>query len=731
MKRSPTTAPERNASGHPLLPLAAMLLLAITGAASARVFFGLAGTDMVHFTVLGEDWPGPVPLIGCVLLFELLLLKLRARTVLEVFAPFLLTLPFLPFALSINLPIAYAAAAGLTIYRAAMLGAFDSETAQKYLRRLPFFFAAAGVLMIGLGIFASRYAYDRMFLTMLDWGVYAQTAWCTFHGGIMQGTWPTPNFSEGHFMPGYFFLLAPFYGLLPSVNTVFVSGALALWGSAGLLYFFARQRGFSRPYAAAFGLVWLLCPSVSNLNLTVFYGINAIVFFIPVFFCFYLLYEAKRYRLAFLVFLFSLTLKETVGVFWLGWGIVSFIEKRRRDGILYGVIGAAWFLLGMKVLIPHFAGGDYIFYGQFGQLGNGIGDILLSPFTRPAEFWGQVFRVKNLQFVLLLLLPFFPGALNRPWLLGAGAILIGFNFIRGSEAIVNLVHQYQVETIAMFAIALVLGVRRVKAESRPARLLRWQLTGARRQNTRLAMTAGTVGCALFAHLFFAESFYGKNNLERLAYFSDVRDAVAAMEQQIPPGEPVSAGLSVAPQLLFRNPLYGEERPEGKFLTYHIGEDPMGIPLEKHRKFLSDPDLHLLQTRLLEDGRTLFLFRRGSDPEKTTPESAAGSATRTPSGARTFPVEDERGVRYFTASILPDGETTRIIFRLLRPLPGFARIHLQLLFSDDTGYFRSFFFADAAALPERTPAGTVYELTLPFSMRELETAKPAFQLQFLR
>ena len=36
MKRSPTTAPERNASGHPLLPLAAMLLLAITGAASAR-----------------------------------------------------------------------------------------------------------------------------------------------------------------------------------------------------------------------------------------------------------------------------------------------------------------------------------------------------------------------------------------------------------------------------------------------------------------------------------------------------------------------------------------------------------------------------------------------------------------------------------------------------------------------------------------------------------------------
>ena len=286
MKRhSPEVRPAAPAE-HPWFLPAAAALLALVGAATARVLFGLAGTDMVHFTVVGDEWPGTGVLLGCMLLPELLLIKIRPRTILEVFAPFVLTLPFLPFALSVNLPIAYAAAAGLTIYRGALLGTFDGETARKYLRRLPFFAAAAGVLLIALGVFASSCAYDRMFLTMLDWGVYAQTAWRTFHGHILQGTWPGPNFSEGHFMPGYFFLLAPFYGLLPSVCTVFVTGALALWGSAGLLYLFARQRGFSRPCSAAFGLVWLLCPSVSNLNLTAFYGINAIVFFIPVFFGF-------------------------------------------------------------------------------------------------------------------------------------------------------------------------------------------------------------------------------------------------------------------------------------------------------------------------------------------------------------------------------------------------------------------------------------------------------------
>lgn len=726
MKRGATAA-AAGSRPHPLLFPGAIALLALAGGASARVLFDVSATDMVHFAVLGEQLPRLLPLGGCVLLFELLLFRLRPRTVLEVFAPFLLTLPFLSFGLNINLLIAYAAAAGLSVYRAAMLGAFDGETARKYLGRLPFFCLAAGLLLIVLGILASKYAYDRMFLTMLDWGVYAQTAWHTFHGDIMRGTWPGPNFSEGHFMPGYFLTMALPYGLLPSVYTVFASGALALWGSAGLLYCFARQRGFSRPYAAAFGLVWLLCPSVANLNFTAFYGINAIVFFIPVFFCFHMLYEAKRFRLAFLVFLFSLTLKETVGIFWFGWGVVSFLEKRRRDGILYGAIGLVWFLLCLKVFIPHFAGNDYIFYGQFQELGGGITDILLSPFTRPAEFWGQVFRVKNLQFVLLLLLPFFPGALNRPWLLGAGAFLLGFNFIRGSETIVNLVHQYQVETVAMFAVALVLGVRRVRAEGRLARLLSWQLTGARRQNTRLAMTAGTVGCALFAHIFFAESFYGKNNFGRLSGFSDVREAVAGMRQQIPPGEPVNASLAVAPQFLFRNPLYGEACPEGKFLAYHVGEDQMSFPLAKHREILRNPEWIPVRKELLDDGRTLFLFRRGGEPEKPDPKPETG---RHAGSVPSAPVVAENGIRYFATSFRPEGDETRIAFRLLRPLPGFARIYLQILFPEDMMYIRSFFFADAALLPEQTPVGTTYELPVPLPMRELENAQIRFSMRIL-
>ena len=106
MKRhSPEVRPAAPAE-HPWFLPAAAALLALVGAATARVLFGLAGTDMVHFTVVGDEWPGTGVLLGCMLLPELLLIKIRPRTILEVFAPFVLTLPFLPFALSINLPIA-------------------------------------------------------------------------------------------------------------------------------------------------------------------------------------------------------------------------------------------------------------------------------------------------------------------------------------------------------------------------------------------------------------------------------------------------------------------------------------------------------------------------------------------------------------------------------------------------------------------------------------------------
>lgn len=703
-------------------------LLAVTGAATARVCFDVDVTDMVYFRVRAPKTPELIPLLGFIALFELLLLRFNPRRLLEIFAPFVLVLPFLPFSPSVNLLAAYAVSAGLTIYRAALVGAFDGNNARRFTGRLPLLFWPLTALFCALGVLASKLAYDRLFLAMSDWGIYTAIAWNTFHGELLHGTWPAPDFSAGHFMPGFFFPMSIVIGVLPSVFTVFCCGALALWGSAILVYFFARKQNFPRPYAAAFGILWLLYPSVSNLNYTLFYGINAIVSFLPVFFGFYLLRSQKHNKLAFLVFLFSLTIKETVGIFWLGWGIVLFCEGRRREGSLYGAIGALYFLFAVKVLIPYFSKTDYIFYSQFEQLGGGMTDILLSPFVRPGEFWGQMLRIKNLQFLVLLLLPVFPGALNRPWLLGASALLLGFNFVRGSAEIVNLAMQYQVETIAMFTVAAVLGIRRVKASGRLPRLLAYHLEGAKKRNTRLAMTAGTLGCAFFSHLFFAETFYGKNNLGKIDGFADAQKEIAELKAIIPPGVKISACQKLAPHFLFRNTLYGELRQEGEFVLSLLGDDPLSVSLEQHRKNLKNPALTPIWSRRLEDGRTLLLFRRGADFPRVRPYGTDWpSSFLLPPGR----VSTENGICCFVAAFLPAKKgNVRLKLKLLRKLDAFPRINMQMLLPDGRVFQTSFFFADAIVLPEQLPIGATDETIIPLSPEELMHSKFGIGVQLL-
>lgn len=121
-------------------------------------------------------------------------------------------------------------------------------------------------------------------------------------------------------------------------------------------------------------------------------------------------------------------------------------------------------------------------------------------------------------------------------------------------------------------------------------------------------------------------------------FTNAQEEVSELKKIIPPGVKISAGQQLAPQFLFRNTLYGEQRPEGEFVLYHIGDDPISVSLEQHRKNLEDPALTPVWSRRLDDGRTLLLFRRGADlprlrpygtvrPARVRPAAPAGSHGR--------------------------------------------------------------------------------------------------------
>ena len=162
------------------------------------------------------------------------------------------------------------------------------------------------------------------------------------------------------------------------------------------------------------------------------------------FILFYIFHEREKYMIAFLIFLYSLTIQETVGVFWVGWGAVQFLSGKKKDGIIYAVIGAAFFIICIKLIIPACGVTQYIYVQErYSHLGAGIWEIIFSPVMKPYAFWGSFFTVKNLAVMLLLLAPAFMVAFNRPLLLLCSMPQLLFVFIQDNQEVINLCLQYQ------------------------------------------------------------------------------------------------------------------------------------------------------------------------------------------------------------------------------------------------------------------------------------------------
>ncbi len=602
--------------------VAAVALLALGGMSLARLSGCIVELDMTMFRMAAVDHPERWWTLTWILLAEMLLLRRSTppERLVRILAPLAILIPFhfLPFGFPVV--IVTLLATSWVVYRYVLTeGIPGAAGLVRWCGRHPGWCAATGTLLtLGLmaqGIYASLLAYDTLYLAGTDWMTYAEICRNTFLGNWFRGDYPEPAFSAGHWMPGFFLVFAPLFGLVPRVETAFVLNAVLLWGSAGLVFLLGRKIGLSPFYALAGGVIYLLFPSVSNMNLCLFYGFNAIYLFIPCFLLFLMLKEEGHERWAFVLFLFTLTIKETVGVFWAGWGLMEILAGRRRNGGLYAVIGVAWLLLAMKGIIPLFsAGKDYIFYGQYEHLGHGVWGVLCSPFTRPDVFFGTLLAEKNLLFLLLLLVPVFPAAMKRPALLGAGGLLLLSHLLRNSRDVVNINQHYQTELVVCFAAAVVLAFRHCRSGGRWEKWLAAGLGrgGPRgRGRIRFALAVATLVSGGVAHWLFAQSFYGLHSLRFLRESPRMGKILDEVRQEIPPGSRVEAGENVAGHFLFRNPTtrLGEGVKGAEYRVYALGT-PISPSAALHRMALLDPEFGLVGVRTV--GRhKLFWYRRGA------------------------------------------------------------------------------------------------------------------------
>lgn len=470
------------------------------------------------------------------------------------------------------------------------------------------------LLFIGQGLWFYREALNRLYLFWEDWGIFNEAAWNTLQGRWMQvDVHGGENFLGDHFMPGFFLWFIPLLGVVRSPFLLPVIGALCLWGSAGLLYLLARRCRFSPAESFCCGLVLLFNPVINNLNLSGTYGTHVISFFIPLLLLFYCFRRSGHPRWAFAVFLFSLTVKESVAVFWIGWSLCMMLERRQewRNYAITGGIALGYFLLVTQWIIPVFSGG-YRYEEQYAALGGGLMEMALSPLLHPAAFWGALAREKNLLLVLFLLLPVSFAVFRRLRLIPAALLLVGLNMLRGNPDMVNFQLHHNTECIAFLLVLCVTALSEC-GSTVSDRLCFAGIRMPRGRRKRRALLGGVMVSTLFCFWFFAQSVVGAADLRgRLAPFPDAAGVFEEIKAQIPPGACFAGDSRTATVLMLRNRFVPWGSPQAEYVLYNTAER-LQVGEARHQEMLHHPEFRLIWARLGRENN-FYLFRRGAAPE---------------------------------------------------------------------------------------------------------------------
>jgi uncharacterized membrane protein len=257
----------------------------------------------------------------------------------------------------------------------------------------------------------------------VDLPIFEQSMWNSLRGRWFYNTIEGGNHFGVHLSP-VLLLLLPVYALVPRPETLLVCQSLGL--SAGMVpvYWMARDRLNERSLGLILGAAYLLGPAVGFVNFDEF---HAVPFAVPAFaFAFYYLWQRKFKHFA-VAFVVALSCKEDAALVGVMLGLYGLIVLREKAvGLATMLFSAAWFVLAVLVIVPHFAGHPYApAGGGFSYLGGDIVSIIATLIGRPGIAIAEVTRAAKLEYVYWLLYPvaFLPLLAPEVFLIAAPALL--------------------------------------------------------------------------------------------------------------------------------------------------------------------------------------------------------------------------------------------------------------------------------------------------------------------
>lgn len=242
-------------------------------------------------------------------------------------------------------------------------------------------------------------AKHARFMTGFDLGLFDQHLWRSSHLLPLANTLrELPHLWGDHFHP-LFLILTPLYWVGDGTSNLLWAQALLVCAGAFPLYRYARRKIEHVPtllLVSGFLVAW---PVGEGLG----FDVHDIALTVPALGWAILLFEERRFRPFWIAAAALLLTREDQGLTVAAFGVLALFRREWVLGSGLIVVGMGWFLVAMKWIIPHFAGGAFAHWG-YGHIAPDAASLVIVLLTHPKLL------VQN------LILPFTKVALVRRFL---------------------------------------------------------------------------------------------------------------------------------------------------------------------------------------------------------------------------------------------------------------------------------------------------------------------------
>ena len=334
-----------------------------------------------------------------------------------------------------------------------------NSTAMRF-QRLPRTFWLASALLVGLFWALAALKHYLLYSSGWDLGIFDQVAW-----KMSQGLEPRSTLTGLHHMGDHgawaFYAIAPLYWLVPSVQWLFFTQALALILTAWPLWHLSAQSGLRPRERWLICGLWWLQPVVFNVNL---FDFHPETWAMPLLALAIWANRAERRWLWVACLLVTMGCKAVLGLIVIGLSLEQALRRRWCWSAAALFVGSGWLFFAMEILFPALNNDHGLMnfgrhQGRYQHLGESVGDIFHNALLTPAEFLGALDWPRIFPYIFFLILPlvFYWRRSSLP-MLAATLPLLAINVLSSWPTQKDLIHQYSLPLAVLLVVASMDGL---------------------------------------------------------------------------------------------------------------------------------------------------------------------------------------------------------------------------------------------------------------------------------